>query len=216
MMKKYHIYMCLTVGFLAAHCSRQVNLDQDMSEPSFVELDTVYKNVFLPLDGIWQGTFYIYTNPKGQQNDKVKGEDLETYFTSSRDGWLQDSVQVRQVYESTSPYFQKVTITDSYTENGNTTHVTAMGVNKVQQGLMWCVVQKPDEKIVHLGKLDDEHTIIWSRNVDDPLRKEYFKETVSSDSYEIWGYGYYGEDKTHLLPKTWFSAKYHRISDYLR
>ena len=213
MIKKYHIYIYTIFIF---QCAPQVNVDQDLSKPVYTEADLTYKNVYAPLDGIWQGTFHIYTDPEGQRTGQVDHRHIGEYLDAGRPHWQSDSLQVRQTYHSLSPYFQKVTITDTYIKDGDTTLVIAEGVNKVEQGKMWYVVQKPDEKIVHLGELQGGHTIIWSRNANNPLRKEYFKETVSADSYDIIGYGYYGEDDPHLLPKTWFFARYNRISDYLR
>ncbi|MEM8908639.1 MAG: hypothetical protein AAGD05_12385 [Bacteroidota bacterium] len=119
-----------------------------------------------------------------------------------------NSIQVRQEYSSESPYFQRVVISDYYPDTQK--RVESKGVNKVQNGEMWCVVQKPDELIVHKGSLKDAQTIIWQSQQEAPQKIEYFQERVSEKYYEIIGYGYYDGDDTDLSPRLWFYGKYER------
>ncbi|MBX2842242.1 MAG: hypothetical protein KTR26_10745 [Flammeovirgaceae bacterium] len=81
----------------------------------------------------------------------------------------------------------------------------------MENGKLICVVNKLNEQVIHQGSLDGKHTIIWSRNLTNPLKIEYFRETVYADSYSIIGWGYYGNDNPKLSPKTWFRGQYKRI-----
>ncbi|MCB0287333.1 MAG: hypothetical protein KDE57_11800, partial [Calditrichaeota bacterium] len=54
-------------------------------------------------------------------------------------------------------------------------------------------------------------TLIWQRDERDPLKIEYFHESVEGDYYKIIGWGYYGDDNPNLSPKTWFVGDYSRM-----
>ena len=104
-----------------------------------------------------------------------------------------DSVQVTQKYTSVSPYEQKVHIQDVYRDaEGLLQTISSEGINKVEGKKLLCIVNKPEETVRHKGSLPAPHTIIWQRNETNPLKIEYFKETVQDSTYEIIGYGYYG------------------------
>ncbi len=207
---EYLIYISLILCCLAVDCETRTTT-QDMVEPEFVEADRQYANVFKSLDGSWKGTFTVYRK-QGRQSKK---SDIPTpwdqTYLESLDLEIQDQIQVSQHYESMSPYFQKVKIIDTY-QKDNETHVReSAGVNKVENGRLWCVVDKPDERVVHQGTLEDAHTIIWSRDELSPLRVEYFREMVLDENYTIVGYGYYGSDDPSLEPVTWFHGQYQRV-----
>lgn len=188
-------------------CSQQQLVDDIDNIPQTVEGDKPYANVFQPLDGTWKGKFIIYEDTNLRPKHEVELEAI-TIDNLQREGLKQvNAIEVEQIYSSKTPYFQKVTITDFYPETGS--KVISMGVNKIQDGKMWCVVRKPDETVIHDGELQG-NTIIWSRNEISPQRKEYFRETVLANSYEIIGWGYYDGDNPKLSPKLWFYAKYQR------
>jgi hypothetical protein len=84
-------------------------------------------------------------------------------------------------------------------------------VNSVRNGRLWCVVKKPGETVIHSGTLEDDHTIVWQSSRDDPLRIEYFRESVEGDLYTVRGWGYYGGDDPGLTPRTWFRGDYRRV-----
>jgi NADPH-dependent 2,4-dienoyl-CoA reductase/sulfur reductase-like enzyme len=116
-------------------------------------------------------------------------------------------LRVRQDYLSESPTFQRVSIRDTYPDGRV---VVSEGVNKVQDGLLYCVVRKPDDLVIHTGSRPTPDTIIWQRDRSEPLALEWFKETVSSESYTIVGWGYYGSDDPTRAPRTFFHARYVR------
>ncbi len=182
--------------------------------PPVVAADTQYANVFKPLDGVWQGEFYVYRDRRGQVEGVAQPAQFDSTVIDSLPLELELVIDVRQSYRSQSPYFQRVEIRDTYTDaEGNTRVEESRGVNKVQNGQLWCVVAKPDETVIHAGSLEGEHTIIWQRSVDEPLKIEYFRETVLSDRYAIIGWGYYGDDDPELRPEYWFEARYHRVEE---
>ena len=126
---------------------------------------------------------------------------------------MSTQLEVEQIYKSTSPYLQEVSITDTYTdENGETKVVKSSGVNKVENGRLWCIVNKPDETIKHVGRTEGTNTIIWQRDIRSPLKIEYFKETVEPNTYSIIGWGYYGDDDPTKSPRTWFKSVYKRVN----
>ena len=190
-------------------CSSQIPIDDIKNQPTVKEKDQTYKDVYQLLDGTWEGEFLIF------EDTTRASKEAAVLYNISQENWSQlpikqvSSLQVKQRYESSSPYFQKVNITDYYPESGKT--VTSEGVNKVQDGQMWCVVHKPDETIIHKGSLENAHTIIWQRNEQNPQRIEYFRETVEANTYSILGWGYYEGDDADLMPKYWFFAKYRRV-----
>ena len=118
---------------------------------------------------------------------------------------------MQQHYVSESPTFQRVTIVDRYKDaQGRTRVVESRGVNKVQDGKLWCVVKKPDDTVIHRGTLAAAQTIIWQRERRSPLAIEWFHETVHEQTYSIVGWGYYGADKPELAPRMFFRARYRR------
>jgi len=186
----------------------------DLTAPAFDPEDSIYAGVFLAWDGNWEGKFIIYSDPLGQQSRASERILIDSSFINKLP--VSQVIQVHQRYKSISPYYQEVQITDSHIKNNDTIDVESMGVNKVENGKLWCVVQKPEERVVHNGILKKPNTLIWYRHETSPLRKEYFVEEVHDNSYTIMGYGYYGDDNPTLEPRTWFYAKYHHVSDYFR
>ena len=188
----------------------------DMEQHPPIREDLLFQNVFAPLDGIWKGTFYIYYDSTGQQSRFDQPDTISETWLRSKPLVLKDSVQVHQQYTSITPYYQQVSITDTYIQPRDTQVVVSEGINKVEQGKLWCIVKKPDELIVHSGEHPALGVLVWSRNVTKPFRKEYFRETVAEDEYSIVGYGFYGDDNPKLAPRTYFLGTYHRVSDYFR
>ncbi|MCB0665214.1 MAG: hypothetical protein KDC80_05295 [Saprospiraceae bacterium] len=212
-MIKFHICFSFFFLFIVEKCpvKRQI----DLSEPTFSARDTIYQDIFRPWDGIWEGTFITYEDPEGQTRPLSPLMRPDTNLIKALP--IQSVVKVRQQYQSVTPYFQKVNITDRYIDHSDTITVRSEGINKVEDGNLWCIVQKPEETVIHHGDTAAKsNTIIWQRAESDPLRKEYFEETIVGDIYYIAGYGYYGEDDSTLNPRTWFFAKYRAISDYFR
>jgi len=205
-MKNLSLYfLILLSGFSCGQ--KQIAVDDIENIPSASPNDERYTDVYKPLDGVWKGQFLIYEDSDLKLKDQLElmeigKEDLR------RKGLKQvNAIEVTQVYESITPYFQKVTITDTYPNTGNVE--VSYGVNKIQGGKMWCIVKKPNETVIHNGE-SEGNTIIWSRNEQSPQRIEYFKETVLDNSYEIIGWGYYEGDDPALSPKLWFYANYVR------
>ena len=185
---------------------------QDLSRPEAASADSVYADVFKPLDGIWQGTFYVYIDEQGQRKETARPLDIHPKLIKEQDLKEKMVIEVRQEYVSETPFFQRVKIRDTYfDEKGTKRVVESHGVNKVHNGKLWCVVIKPDETVVHSGLVAGKETIIWQRNLPDPLKIEYFRETVLDKEYEIIGWGYYGTDDPELSPRYWFYGKYHRL-----
>jgi hypothetical protein len=173
------------------------------------EADQPLAKVFSALDGTWRGKFQIYTDSRGQQPGAKPKLDPAMFTTAFYK--LSLEIDVEQQYTSESPFFQRVKIKDTYTEkDGKTRVVESSGVNKVQDGKLWCLVTKPDEVVLHAGTSPAKDIIEWQRDLRSPLKVEYFYETVSATTYSIIGYGYYGNDKPELMPRTYFYAQYQK------
>jgi|GEM_PF-970809 len=176
--------------------------------PTFQTSDTPYADVFKSLDGIWEGQFTVYEDPLPRIKRDGELSIISKEDISNRALNTSLVIDVRQEYTSESPYFQRVKITDSYPTSGKVE--VSKGVNKVQNGQMWCVVHKPTETVIHHGSTDGPDVIIWQSSSTTPQKIEYFYETVSTDSYEIIGYGYYDGDDIELTPRLWFYGLYTR------
>lgn len=209
------IYICFSFFSFLVFPKCQIEKPLDLNEPRFTKADTIYRDIFKPWDGIWEGSFQVYQDPVGQTKKQDSAPVPDSNLIKKMA--LELEVKVRQYYRSVTPYYQQVEITDRYIQDSDTMTITSIGVNKVENGRLWCLVQKPAEKVIHEGmRFDESGTIIWTREVSDPFCKEYFKESISRNTYTIMGYGYYGHDRPDLNPKTWFLAKYRLISDYFR
>ncbi|MBX2817945.1 MAG: hypothetical protein KTR24_18200 [Saprospiraceae bacterium] len=184
-----------------------------MEEPNVTANDAAYANVYAPLDGRWAGEFIIYEHPQGQSYVVDIPMELHAEFLQTMPLKESNRIQVEQEYISKSPYFQTVNIRDSYAADGKIESIESHGVNKVQDGKLWCIVQKPDEKIIHQGSAPKPNVIVWQGSDEMPFRKELFYETVHKDTYEIIGYGYYGEDNPDKSPRLWFHGKYQRVKN---
>jgi len=166
-----------------------------------------YAHVFAPWNGKWKGQFVVYNDPKGQKKGKAQPKNISKALLDQMD--LEESlrIDVLQEYNSTSPYRQTVRILDTYTdESGKENVVESTGYNAVEEGKLVCVVNKPDEKVVHQGMVPADSTIIWGRDLSHPTKVEYFYEEIKANTYFIVGWGYYGEDDPELTPRTWFYA----------
>ncbi len=192
-------------------CSRQVPVNNIQNEPRLTDGDQAFANVYQGLEGEWQGQFHIYEDTVRAEIDRSLLTNITSKSLSQLPLKHSSTIDVKQVYQSTSPFFQTVVITDFYPDNNQT--VTSRGVNKVQDGKMWCVVEKPDETIIHEGSLENEKTIIWQRSKENPQRVEYFRETVETQTYEIVGWGYYEGDDLEKMPRFWFYGLYRRPAD---
>ncbi len=172
------------------------------------ELADVYK----PLNGKWRGQFTVYSDTTGQHAEPIQPQQISRETLNALPLKVVMTLDVEQHYVSETPYLQRVVISDTYTDaDGQKRVVRSSGVNKVEDGRMLCIVDKPDERIVHSGSLDGPATIIWQRSERNPLKIEYFRESVSSDTYEIVGWGYYGDDDPDRSPQTWFYGSYRRV-----
>lgn len=182
---------------------------EDMTRaPPVTDADRTWAKVYRGLDGRWRGTFKIYVDTRGQRPGPrpTAPDDLDPTPWAKPPFKLELEIAVEQEYVSESDLFQRVTIKDTYADKT----VVSRGVNKVQGGKLWCVVEKPDDRVVHAGTREGAHTLIWQRDRAAPLAVEYFRETVRADTYSIVGWGYYGDDDPSLAPRRFFHATYRR------
>ena len=203
---KWSFNLSLLLAIVGTACQQQVAIRDIQTPPMIKQADEQYADVFKSLDGQWEGIFYIYEDTIRGPKDEQR---LQNVSKASLEGLkLSSSLEVQQIYQSPSPFFQTVNITDYYPKNDKT--VKSQGVNKVQAGKLWCVVEKPDETIIHEGQFEAPSTLIWQRNEQSPQKIEYFRETVEANSYKIIGWGYYEGDDPEQMPKYWFYGDYRK------
>ncbi len=210
---KYVPYWKSTIWLvLVSACNTlPIAIDNISTAPPVVQSDEAYANVYQLLDGHWKGVFKIYEDMTPGERGENSLTDISVVHLRKPTLKLSSTIEVEQFYTSESPYFQRVVIKDTYKNaEGNKQIVESKGVNKIQNGKMWCVVKKPDETVIHEGILENEHTIIWQRNNQKPQKIEYFREMVKENVYEIIGYGYYENDDSKLMPKYWFYGRYEK------
>ena len=167
--------------------------------------DKKYADVFKSLDGTWKGKFYVYSTR--QSKGKIRPRNISKSYLDSLKLKTEMIINVTQHYTSDNSYYQRVNIEDQY-EDGEV--VKSSGVNKVENGKLWCIVNKPDGQVKHVGLTDGEQTILWETDNRSPLKVEFFRETVTDSSYTIIGWGYYGDDDPEKSPRTWFWGDYKR------
>ncbi|WP_271765543.1 hypothetical protein [Aquimarina algiphila] len=207
-MKQVHLTYILFLVWIVSSCQNDITIDNIQDIPKVTKEDKSYANVFSILDGHWKGDFLIFEDQNPVPKEQLELQHISLSSIQKRQLKQINSIKVEQVYSSETPYFQKVTITDFYPDSGQ--KIVSKGVNKIQNGQMWCVVRKPDETVIHSGNTEGDNTIIWERNEKTPQKIEYFKETVSDRFYEIIGWGYYQNDNPSKSPKLWFYAKYEK------
>lgn len=204
-MKRYFLPFLL-IGCIA--CNQQVPIDDIKDMPVASEADSAFNKVFSGLHGKWVGDIEVFRDDSGAARDEDILHDLTpSVFNRPK----VNSVQMMRSYrrfESQTPYFQKADLQDVYLANNAS--VVSEGVNKVQDGKLWRVIHKPDETIIREGTMDGPETIIWQRNEQNPQKIEYFRETVSGDTYTVLGWGYYEGDDTSLMPRYWYYGFYKR------
>lgn len=199
--------LCFAAFFLFSCSGPQVAIEDIDRAPKPSDADQTYADVYKMLDGTWKGVFKIYVDTRGQTDGEPKPQTFDPEAWQNPPYKLSSQIDVTQVYTSETPYFQRVKITDRYA-NGDV--VESGGVNKIQNGKMYCVVKKPDDLVIHDGVLEGADTILWQRHRETPKAVEFFRETVSDDTYRIVGWGYYGSDDVTKAPRMFFDASYQR------
>lgn len=198
LVKKYHpVFILLFIALISSCHSEQPGEKKE------------YANIFKPLDGTWKGKFYIYEDTLGQRKGTAQPKDISYEYLKSLPLKLKSTIKAKHIYESESPYLQKGKIIDTYFDaNGKKQEIISTAINKVENGKISCVVNKPKETVVHQGEYLGNNTIVWHRSIKKPKRIEHFREMVDSLHYRIVGWGYYGNDDPNLTPRTWFYGDY--------
>jgi len=205
----------VTVGVFGVGGCDPGSVDQSLTDittaPVVTAKDRRLAGVYSPLDGVWVGEFRIFASPDGQSVGPARPREIAGVTIATPPLRALQTIRVRQEYVSDSPYFQRVTIRDTYSDAKGERTVESRGVNKIQNGRLWCVVKKPNETVIHQGSAPSPGVIIWERDQRSPLKIEYFHETVRANAYTIRGWGYYGKDDPEKAPRLWFLGEYKRI-----
>lgn len=182
----------------------------DMNTHPFIsEVDHDFANVFSMFDGKWAGKLYVYVDTRGQRPVPAP-KILEPAIWKSAPYKLHRIFVVRYQFLSRSPYFQQVAIwLDVTDEQGKITSAHNVGINKVQQGRLWAVIQQETETLWYEGSRDD-NAIIWQRKGPGAKNIEYTREFVKDDVYTCIGWKYQEDDDLSLSPKTFFYGRYTR------
>lgn len=172
-----------------------------------------YRKVYQSLVGEWRGDFVVYEDTRGQIRGRPVRVISDDYMNSLPLKEV-NRIAVMHRYTATDDFTVVAEIEDRWNdENGKEVLSAYPAENNVRGDDLFCIVDKPEEKVIHKGFIDKEGFIIWSRNEELPLRKEYFKEKAVGDTYSIIGYGYYGDDDPSLSPKMWFKGIYKKSTN---
>ncbi len=173
------------------------------------ETNEKLSNVFKPLDGKWQGEFKVFIDENGQQPGIAQPQEIDFNILNKPSLKLQSVIEATHIYRSINPYRQEGEIIDIIAKaDGSKDTIRSSAINFVENDKLKCIVNKPSEKVIHDGKYPGNNTIIWQRKLNNPLKIEYFKESVIDNHYRIIGWGYYGKDNPGLTPRIWFYADY--------
>ena len=91
-MKIYFLFFSLNIFLLIGGCTND-NVE-----------DAKYSNVFKPLDGTWQGKFYIYEDTLGQRLGKAQPKDINEKYLKSLPLKLVSVIEAKHVYKSINPF----------------------------------------------------------------------------------------------------------------
>jgi len=196
-LRKYQSVFFLSILFIFVSCHQKQNSEK------------VYANVFKPLDGTWEGEFKVYLDTLGQQEGKAQPKEISYDVIKKPSLKLQSIIKAKHIYKSITPFRQEGEIIDIITTaDGTEGTIKSNATNLVENRELKCIVHKPNETVIHKGDYLGNNTIVWQRSLVNPLKIEYFKETVSDGHYKIIGWGYYGKDDPKLTPRVWFYADY--------
>ncbi|GAB4297790.1 MAG: hypothetical protein Kow0098_22430 [Ignavibacteriaceae bacterium] len=183
--------------------------DKKSAEKSGIDENERLTGIFSILDGRWEGTFYIYADTSDRLEYPAMPKEISEKYFHSLPLKLVDSVSTIHIYHSENSFRQSGEIIDKYFDKkGRLRTVKSKAENYVENGKLKCLVRKPDEEVRHNGELIDKNTFLWYRKINNPVKAEFFRETVDSLHYKIIGWGYYGNDDTNLSPRNWFYADY--------
>jgi hypothetical protein len=166
-------------------------------------------NVFKPLDGTWEGEFKVFLDTSGQKKGTAQPKKIDFEILKKSSLKLQSVIKAKHIYKSVDQFRQEGEITDIIIRaDGSEDTIKSSAINYVEDGKLKCNVDKPSETVIHDGEYLGNNTIVWQRKLSNPLKIEYFKESVVDDHYKIIGWGYYGKDDPDLTPRIWFYADY--------
>ncbi len=209
-------FLALYIFVLGATCQEAEPVVQPRSAPKVVKMagegpSEKFRHVYNSLLGEWRGDFVIYESEIGQRPGRQRRVIDQAFFDSLPLKEV-NRIKVMHRYTGSDDFTVDAQIEDSWIdENGEEVLLKYPAQNYVKGNQLICRVEKPDETVVHTGTLDEENFIVWTRNVTNPLRREYFREKAEGDTYTIIGYGYYGDDDPSKSPKTWFKGVYHKM-----
>ncbi|MBK7380029.1 MAG: hypothetical protein IPJ03_13635 [Ignavibacteriales bacterium] len=168
-----------------------------------------YSDVLKPLDGQWQGEFKVYIDTLGQRAGLAQPKEIDFDSIKKSSLKLQSVIKAKHIYKSITPFRQEGEIIDIITKSdGGADTIISKAINFIEDGKLKCIVTKPNETVIHDGEYLGNNKIVWHRKLSNPLKIEYFKESVVDNHYIIIGWGYYGNDDPKLTPRIWFYADY--------
>ncbi|WP_337873434.1 hypothetical protein [Ignavibacterium sp.] len=198
---KLFFFFCINLIIILSACSGNNN-----------ELNKNLADVFKPLDGTWQGEFKVFVDENGQHSGVAQPEEIDFDILNQPSLKLQSVIKATHIYNSVDSFRQEGEIIDILTKDEEKVDtIKSKLVNEVKNGKLKCFVYKPNETVIHEGKYLGNNTIVWQRSLSNPLKIEYFKETVSGGHYKIIGWGYHGNDNPALTPRYWFYADYVKV-----
>lgn len=103
-----------------------------------------YANVFLPLDGTWEGEFKVYIDTLGQREGMFQPKEINFDSIKKLSLKLQSVIKAKHIYKSVTSNRQEGEIIDILTNSdGSVDSIKSKAINLVKNGKLKCIVTKP-------------------------------------------------------------------------
>lgn len=208
-----HILVVIAFFSLLA-CQSKVAIEDIDTVPVIEKNDEKFADVFQHLEGQWEGQLKIFEDLSPSKREKKALQQLDMSDLRNPNLKLQQIANVQRNYRSESPYFQRIEIQETYydEEGKELEQLIYTGVNKVQKGNLWSVLQgRGDTLQLRAGKIMNDKLISWKRNEKAPYRMDYIEEKRQENILELIGYTYGPEDNPKLMPRFWYYGRYELV-----
>lgn len=208
-----HILVIIALFSLLA-CQSKVAIENMDTAPSIEKSDEKFENVFQFLEGQWEGQLKVFEDLSPTKRNKKVLNQLDMSYLRNPSLKLQRIANVQRSYQSESPYFQRIEIQETYydEEGKELEQLAYKGVNKVQKGNLWSVLQgRGDTLTLRAGKKRKDDGISWKHSEKSPYRMDYVEEKRQENILELIGFAYQPGDNPKLMPRFWYYGRYERV-----
>lgn|GEM_PF-4367578 len=161
---------------------KQPTMSELLAPPVMTAVDKPHADIFVPLDGMWEGRVRTYRHVKGQQPGARTLIGPAKLAQAPYE--LVNTADVRRIAVSDGPIFQRV----ETTERSPTGTVRASGGQKVLNGKMWRVAKRPDRVVIEWGTKPAANVFQWVEYDDKGTQIARYDEVLTGDTLVIAGW----------------------------